>query len=67
MHLVVLLPPGTRDRDIALRAAGRGISVIPLSSCYSGRPRPGLVLGYGATRATDIADAIRRLKAVLRG
>jgi GntR family transcriptional regulator / MocR family aminotransferase len=68
INLVVLLPPGARDQDIAVRAARRGISVIPLSSCYSGpRPRPGLVLGYGATRVSEIADAVRRLKASLRG
>jgi len=67
-HLVVLLPPDARDDDIAVRAARRGISVIPLSSCYSGpRRRPGLVLGYGATRVTEIADAVRQLKSILRG
>jgi GntR family transcriptional regulator/MocR family aminotransferase len=67
MHLVMLLPPGARDRDIAVRAARRGISVIPLSSCYaSPRPRPGLVLGYGTTRVPEIGDAVRQLKAILR-
>jgi GntR family transcriptional regulator/MocR family aminotransferase len=69
MHLVVMLPRGARDRDIAVRAARRGISIIPLSSCYASprsRPRPGLVLGYGTTRVTEIADAVRRLKALLR-
>jgi len=66
-HLVVLLPPETRDYDVAVRAARRGISVIPLSSCYAGpRPKEGLVLGYGPTRASEIPDAVRRLKAVLR-
>ena len=67
MHLVLLLPAAARDHDIAVRAAQRGISVIPLSSCYRGRQaRPGLVLGYGATRATEIGDAVQRLKAILR-
>lgn len=69
MHLVVMLPPGARDRDIAVRAARRGISILPLSSCYARarpRPRPGLVLGYGTTRVAEIADAVRRLKAILR-
>jgi GntR family transcriptional regulator/MocR family aminotransferase len=65
-HLVVLLPPDARDYDIAVRAARSGISVIPLSTCYAGaRPRPGLVLGYGPTRATEIPDAVRRLKTIL--
>jgi GntR family transcriptional regulator/MocR family aminotransferase len=67
-HLVVLLPRDAHDYDIAVRAAKRGISVIPLSTCYAGpHPKPGLVLGYGATRATEIPDAVRKLKAVLRG
>jgi len=67
MHLVVLLPADARDRDIAERAARRGLSVTPLSSCYAGpRSRPGLVLGYGAVRAGEIADAVGRLKAILR-
>jgi GntR family transcriptional regulator/MocR family aminotransferase len=68
MHLVVPLPPDADDREVALRAARRGISVIPLSSCYAGRrARPGLVLGYGSTHIKDIPDAVRRLRAVLRG
>jgi GntR family transcriptional regulator/MocR family aminotransferase len=68
MHLVIVLPRNTRDREIALRAARAGLSVIPLSSCYAGRPTSrGLVLGYGSTRLAEIPDAVRRLKAILRG
>jgi GntR family transcriptional regulator/MocR family aminotransferase len=67
MHLVVLLARGRDDRDIAVRAARSGISVIPLSSCYAGsRTRAGLLLGYGATDASTIPDAVRRLGAILR-
>jgi GntR family transcriptional regulator/MocR family aminotransferase len=68
MHLVVMLPSGARDREIAVRASRQGISVIPLSSCYAspGRVRPGLLLGYGTTRVSEIPDAVRRLRAVLR-
>jgi GntR family transcriptional regulator/MocR family aminotransferase len=66
IHLVMLLPRGARDRDIAVAAAERGISVLPLSSCYAGpRPLPGLVLGYGTTRTTEIAEAVRQLKPLL--
>ena len=68
MHLVVWLPPGSDDHDIAVRAARREISVIPLSSFYAGaRSRPGLVLGFGATRVSEIAEAVRQLGAVIRG
>jgi GntR family transcriptional regulator/MocR family aminotransferase len=68
MHLVALLPPGTDDRLVAVRAARRGISAAPLSSCYEGRKRrSGLVLGFGSTRPRDMPDAVRALKAALRG
>jgi GntR family transcriptional regulator/MocR family aminotransferase len=67
MHLVVMLPSGARDHDVALRAARRGVSVIPLSTCYMGRrTEPGLVLGYGSTRLGEIPEAVRRLKSILR-
>jgi GntR family transcriptional regulator / MocR family aminotransferase len=67
MHVVVMLPRGARDRDLAERAAHHGLSITPLSSCFAGpRPSPGLVLGYGAVRAADIPDAVRRLGAILR-
>jgi GntR family transcriptional regulator/MocR family aminotransferase len=62
MHVVVELP---RDREVARRAAERGLWVVPLSSCYAGRPaRSGLLLGYGSTPATTIAEAVRRLVAL---
>jgi GntR family transcriptional regulator / MocR family aminotransferase len=68
MHLVAVLPAGANDYDIALRAARRGIAVLPLSSCFLGRrTQHGLVLGYGTTRASEIPDAVRKLKAILRG
>ena len=54
------------DRELAVRAAQSGISVVPLSACYAGPARdPGLVLGYGTIRATEIAGAVRKLKALL--
>jgi GntR family transcriptional regulator/MocR family aminotransferase len=66
MHLVATLAGG--DRDIATRAAARGVSVIPLSSCYAGRAtRHGLILGYGATRAHEIGERVRELASVVRG
>jgi GntR family transcriptional regulator/MocR family aminotransferase len=65
MHLVATLVGD--DRDIAVRAAKRGLSVIPLSSCYAGRAhRRGLLLGYGATRVGEIGERVRELAAVVR-
>jgi GntR family transcriptional regulator/MocR family aminotransferase len=63
MHVVITLPPEIGDRDVAVRAAARGISVIPLSSCYAGpRPASGLLLGYGATPASQISHALTELR-----
>jgi GntR family transcriptional regulator/MocR family aminotransferase len=63
MHLVALLPPGTDDVAISRKAAERGISAIPLSSCYSTPPtRGGLILGYGGVNARQIHDGISKLR-----
>ena len=68
MHLVALLPPGTDDHEVAVRAARLGISAAPLSSCYEGRKKTaGLVLGFGGARPRDIPDAVRALKSALGG
>jgi GntR family transcriptional regulator/MocR family aminotransferase len=68
MHLVALLPEGTGDRALALRAVRAGLSVAPLSDCYmeARRARPGMVLGFGSTRPREIAGAVKRLRDVLR-
>jgi len=68
MFLLTLLPPGHRDRDVAMRAAGHGVRTFPLSACYAGRARQqGLVLGYGGYRPAQLEDGVRRLGAVLGG
>ncbi len=66
MHVVLELPRGIHDRALATRAAATGLWVAPLSACYAGRSRSGLLLGYGSTRTGDIVDAVRRLAALLR-
>jgi GntR family transcriptional regulator/MocR family aminotransferase len=67
MHLAAALPPGTRDRDVAARASGRGLWTMPLSACYCGpASRPGLVLGYGGVTEREIRDAARRLAPLVR-
>jgi GntR family transcriptional regulator/MocR family aminotransferase len=63
MHLVALLPPGTDDVEVSRKAAQKGISAIPLSSCYVTPPaRGGLILGYGGANATQIHDGIGKLR-----
>ncbi len=64
MHLVVLLPPGTNDLAVSRHAAQKGISAMPLSSCYLKPPvRSGLILGYGSTGlAARSTYGIRKLR-----
>jgi GntR family transcriptional regulator/MocR family aminotransferase len=62
MHLVTLLPRGN-DVAVSREAAQRGISAIPLSSCYLTPPtRGGLILGYGGANSHQIHDGIRKLR-----
>jgi GntR family transcriptional regulator/MocR family aminotransferase len=68
MHLVALLPLGVDDVEISSKAAQKGISAIPLSSCYLTPPtRGGLILGYGGANAHQIHDGIRKLRMSLPG
>jgi GntR family transcriptional regulator/MocR family aminotransferase len=63
MHLVALLPPGVNDVAVSRKAAERGISAMPLSSCYSKPPaRGGLILGYGGNNVHKIRDGVRKLR-----
>jgi GntR family transcriptional regulator/MocR family aminotransferase len=68
MHLVALLPPRTDDVAVASKAVHRGISAMPLSSCYLKLPiRGGLILGYGGANAHQIHDGIRKLRMSVHG
>jgi GntR family transcriptional regulator / MocR family aminotransferase len=63
MHFVALLPAGADDVAIAMEAARRGVSVIPLSSCYLRPPaRGGLILGFGGAPGAQLASAVRTLR-----
>lgn len=68
MHLTALLPPGTDDVAVSKRAAQRGISATPLSTCYLRPPaRGGLILGYAGVNAHQIHDGVRKLKMSMQG
>jgi GntR family transcriptional regulator/MocR family aminotransferase len=68
MHLVALLPPGTDDVAVSRKAAQRGISAMPLSTCYLKPPtRGGLILGYGGANAHQIHDGIGKLRVSVHG
>jgi GntR family transcriptional regulator / MocR family aminotransferase len=67
MHLLVTLPEGFRDVEIAQHAAREKLWLTPLSPCYLRKAaRQGLILGFGSTSAAEMPRAVRRLKEVLR-
>src|SRR6202050_1684405 len=67
MHLAVTLPKGFRDVDIAVRAAGENLWLVPLSRAYLGKAamRQGFILGFGSPRPAEMPRAVSRLKRVL--
>jgi GntR family transcriptional regulator/MocR family aminotransferase len=63
MHLTVTLPNGSRDLEIAERAARLNLWIWPLSPFYLGKvSRPGFILGFGSTAAAEIPRAVRKLR-----
>jgi GntR family transcriptional regulator/MocR family aminotransferase len=65
MHLTIYVD-GCDDRRIAALAPEHSLLLSPLSASYvhtSGRP--GFVLGYGNSKATQIPAAVARLKRLL--
>jgi len=61
MHVAMFLDRCKSDRDLAARALELGVQVSPLSASYLGKPRQGLVLGFGNTAESSIASAVRKL------
>jgi GntR family transcriptional regulator/MocR family aminotransferase len=67
LHLVIGLPEGTDDRQVAIAALQQGIIVRPLTSFYN-KPRaarPGLLLGYGCVPIEQVCPAFDRLSMVI--
>jgi GntR family transcriptional regulator/MocR family aminotransferase len=64
MHLTVTLPKGLSDREIATRAARKGLWLWPLSPSYLGPvPRQGFILGFGNTPAEEMSRAVSQMRA----
>jgi GntR family transcriptional regulator/MocR family aminotransferase len=64
MHLAATLPKGLSDREIATRAARKGLWLWPLSPSYLGAvPRQGFILGFGNTAAQDMSHAVAQMRA----
>jgi GntR family transcriptional regulator/MocR family aminotransferase len=67
MHLVAVLARGTNDVAVSKKAAQKGISAAPLSTCYLKPPTTGgLILGYGGANAHQIQDGVRKLAMIVR-
>ncbi len=66
MHIMVLLPDGVDEWDVARRAAEAGVGVYPASPCYCGPGGPpALVLGYAAMAEEVIRRGIATLARVV--
>lgn len=67
MHIGMFLEAKRSDRAIAAKAAKQLLWLSALSEHYAGAsPRAGFVLGFGNTRAAQIAPAIQQLRRLLR-
>jgi GntR family transcriptional regulator / MocR family aminotransferase len=66
LHLVVTLGEGLSDVEISARAARQDLLLWPLSPCYSGtQVRQGFILGFGNTKAADMAVLVERMRQVI--
>ena len=68
MHLTGLFRHRTDDAEVARRLSELGVSTIPLSTCFLGRPAAaGLVLGYGNADEPELDRGVAALEALLLG
>ncbi len=65
VHLLVLLPEGQDDENVAARALDRGVAVQPLSRNRVAPGAPGLVVSYAGHDPVRLRAAIERLGGVL--
>ena len=65
MHLAVTLPNGSRDTEIAERAARQDLRIWPLSTSYLGEANSGFILGFGSTPVEEIPAAVRKFQKLL--
>ncbi|WP_117209763.1 GntR family transcriptional regulator [Allorhizocola rhizosphaerae] len=66
LHVVLRLPAGVNDRELAKRLAGKGIRLAPLSAyAMTTAPYPGLVIGYGNVGADRLRAAAAAIASAL--
>lgn len=66
LHVTGLLPDGFDVDELIDRAFETGVGLYSIGPFYQGRPRAGLMFGYGACTLTDISEGVRRLRGVLQ-
>ncbi|HEV2288301.1 MAG TPA: PLP-dependent aminotransferase family protein [Candidatus Acidoferrales bacterium] len=67
MHFCMMVK-GISDREVAERAATRGIALVPLSRLYFGKAkRQGFIVGFGSTSTEQIPGAVRKLREAIVG
>jgi GntR family transcriptional regulator / MocR family aminotransferase len=66
LHLMITFDAGLSDVDLAAAALARGVKTQPLSWHRQQPGPPGLVLGYGASTTTDIAEGVAAIADALR-
>ena len=65
VHLVMKLPPGVCDVELAKRAAQEKLWLWPLSRTYFGPPSQGIILGFGSAQEREIPNAVRHLRMLI--
>jgi GntR family transcriptional regulator/MocR family aminotransferase len=66
LHLMVTFEESFSDIEVAREALARGVKVQPLSWHRQRDGQPGLVLGYAARSATEIAEGVAIVGSVVR-
>ncbi|MCE6995087.1 PLP-dependent aminotransferase family protein [Saccharothrix sp. S26] len=66
LHLLITFDDSVSDVDLAAAALERGVKAQPLSWHAQEPGRPGLVLGYGASSPTDVAEGVAVIADALR-
>lgn len=65
LHVTAWLP-GRFDVDHLIRRADEaGVGLYSIASFFSGRPRPGLIFGYGACSSAGIEEGVRRMRGII--
>ncbi|MGY4318173.1 MocR-like pyridoxine biosynthesis transcription factor PdxR [Bradyrhizobium sp. JR3.5] len=65
MHLLLWLPQGFDDVQLAKTALADGIVVRPISPMYEAAARPGLMLGFGGFEPEELEAAAIRLRRMI--